>query len=122
MLGPVVGVVGSFMACEGIKLLVGAGTSLAGRLLVLDAMGVVVRAARMRGRRPDCFACGGLEDDAEGEGTESGDAGAGEGENKGPTAEGTSAWIREKGLSSFEGGQGCEACAEGEGEGEGGGQ
>lgn len=114
VLGPVVGVVGSFMACEGIKLLVGAGTSLAGRLLVLDAMGVVVRAARMRGRRPDCFACGGLGDDAEG--TEAEDAGAGDEELKGPTAEGTSSWIREKGLSSFEGGQGCEACADGEGE------
>jgi len=107
VLGPVVGVIGSFMACEAIKLLVGAGVSMAGRLLVLDAMGMMVRAAKMRGRRAECEGCGGLGDLA-GEGEDVGGgkivSGGGSSADGGPTVERTAAWIREKGLSSFEGG------------------
>jgi adenylyltransferase/sulfurtransferase len=57
IVGPVAGVVGSLMASEVIKLVVGAGTPLLGRLLQLDALGGVVREARFP-RDSGCPVCG----------------------------------------------------------------
>jgi len=49
VLGALCGVVGSVMAVEAVKLLVGAGEPLVGRLLVLDAMAMSWRTVRVRG-------------------------------------------------------------------------
>ncbi len=55
---PLVGIVGSVQAAEALKLLAGAGTSLAGNLLMLD--GRTMEWTRMRtARDPDCPVCGG---------------------------------------------------------------
>ncbi len=55
---PLVGIVGSVQAAEALKLLAGAGTSLAGSLLMLD--GRTMEWTRMRtARDPDCPVCGG---------------------------------------------------------------
>jgi molybdopterin/thiamine biosynthesis adenylyltransferase len=64
VLAPLVGIVGSVQAAEAIKLLCGAGVSLAGRLQMLSGLtmswseiavgtGSVVRASAGTGRRPD---------------------------------------------------------------------
>ncbi len=53
VLGALCGVVGSVMAVEAVKLLVGAGEPLVGRLLVLDAMAMSWRTVRVRGAAPD---------------------------------------------------------------------
>ncbi len=58
VLAPLVGVVGSLQAAEAIKLLTGAGTSLAGHLLMLDARSLAfdrIQVARQAG----CSVCGG---------------------------------------------------------------
>ncbi|WP_309225310.1 molybdopterin-synthase adenylyltransferase MoeB [Quadrisphaera sp. INWT6] len=52
VLGALCGVVGSVMAVEAVKLLVGAGEPLVGRLLVLDAMAMSWRTVRVRGAGP----------------------------------------------------------------------
>lgn len=49
VLGALCGVVGSVMAVEAVKLLVGAGEPLLGRLLVLDALAMSWRTVRVRG-------------------------------------------------------------------------
>lgn len=57
VLAPMVGIVGSVQAAEAIKLLVGAGTSLAGSLLMLD--GRSMEWTRMRtAKDPACPVCG----------------------------------------------------------------
>jgi adenylyltransferase/sulfurtransferase len=53
---PVVGIVGATQAAEALKLLAGAGTSLAGRLLVLDALGMHWRELTVP-RDPECAVC-----------------------------------------------------------------
>ena len=53
---PVVGIVGATQAAEALKLLAGAGTSLAGRLLVLDALAMRWRELTVP-RDPDCTVC-----------------------------------------------------------------
>ena len=53
---PVVGIVGATQAAEALKLLARAGTSLAGRLLVLDALAMHWREL-MVPRDPDCRVC-----------------------------------------------------------------
>ena len=58
VLAPLVGVVGSLQAAEAIKLLVGAGTSLAGQLLMLDARSLAVDRIQVA-RQPGCSVCGG---------------------------------------------------------------
>jgi len=55
---PLVGIVGATQAAEALKLLAGAGTSLAGRLLVLDALTMQWRELRVP-RDPACPVCGG---------------------------------------------------------------
>lgn len=57
VLAPLVGVVGSLQAVEALKLLSGVGTSLAGRLLMLDARQLEWTTLRVR-RQPQCSVCG----------------------------------------------------------------
>lgn len=58
---PLVGIVGSLQAAEALKLIAGAGTSLAGRLLLVDALDMDLRTIAMA-RNPDCPVCGALPD------------------------------------------------------------
>jgi len=57
VLAPLVGIVGSLQAAEAIKLLTGAGESLAGRLLMLDARRMAFDSIRIA-RQPHCTVCG----------------------------------------------------------------
>lgn len=57
VLGPLVGLVGSLQALEAIKLLVGFGQPLVGRLLLIDALETRFREMRVR-RDPACACCG----------------------------------------------------------------
>jgi len=57
VLGVLPGIIGSIQAMEAIKLLLGLGDSLAGRLLAYDAMEESFRTFKMQ-RDPDCPACG----------------------------------------------------------------
>jgi len=56
VLAPLVGIVGSLQALECLKLLIGFGTSLSGRLLLLDAARLEWRELRLR-KNPDCPVC-----------------------------------------------------------------
>lgn len=56
VLAPVVGVIGSLQAVEAIKLLTGVGTSLAGRLLIFDALHMHWREMRLKAD-PHCPVC-----------------------------------------------------------------
>jgi molybdopterin-synthase adenylyltransferase len=53
---PVVGIVGATQAAEALKLLAGIGESLAGRLLLLDALAMQWRELRVP-RDLDCAVC-----------------------------------------------------------------
>ncbi|MFN3593472.1 MAG: HesA/MoeB/ThiF family protein [Thiobacillaceae bacterium] len=55
---PLVGVVGSLQAAEALKLLIGTGQSLSGRLLLIDSLNAQWRTIRVR-RDPHCAVCGG---------------------------------------------------------------
>ena len=57
VLAPLVGIVGSMQAAEAIKLLTGAGESLAGRLLMLDARSMAFDSIAIA-RQPHCAVCG----------------------------------------------------------------
>ncbi len=57
VLGVLCGVVGSLQALEAIKLLLGVGEPLAGRLLFFDALAMEFRQVKVR-RDPDCPVCG----------------------------------------------------------------
>ena len=57
VLGVVPGIVGSLQASEALKLVLGLGQPLLGRLLMFDALAMDFRQARIR-RRPDCPCCG----------------------------------------------------------------
>lgn len=54
---PLTGIIGSMQAAEALKLLAGIGASLAGRLLLLDALAMEWRMVRLT-RDPACAACG----------------------------------------------------------------
>ena len=54
---PVVGIIGSIQAAEALKVLGGVGTSLSGRLLILDALAMQWRQVRIP-RDPGCLVCG----------------------------------------------------------------
>ena len=56
VVGALAGVVGAMMALEAIKLIVGAGESLTGRLLIYDALAAETRTVRV-GADPTCPAC-----------------------------------------------------------------
>lgn len=58
ILGAVAGVVGTLMAVEALKELIGIGDGLSGRLLLYDALSTSMRTIRFK-RRADCPACGG---------------------------------------------------------------
>lgn len=57
VLGVVPGLVGTIQATEAIKMLLGLGDTLVGRLLMVDAMTMVFRTLEIR-RDPECPACG----------------------------------------------------------------
>ncbi len=57
VLGVLPGVIGTIQAVETLKLLLGAGDTLAGRLLTFDALDASFLTLRIE-RRPDCPACG----------------------------------------------------------------
>jgi molybdopterin/thiamine biosynthesis adenylyltransferase/rhodanese-related sulfurtransferase len=57
VVGVLPGIIGSIQALETIKLLLGAGTTLAGRLLIFDALGLEWREMTLR-RNPSCPICG----------------------------------------------------------------
>lgn len=57
VLGVLPGLVGVIQATETIKLILGKGTTLAGRLLLVDALNMRFREVRLR-RNPDCQICG----------------------------------------------------------------
>jgi adenylyltransferase/sulfurtransferase len=57
VLGILPGLVGVIQATETIKLILGVGDSLAGRLLLVDALGMKFRELKLR-KNPDCPACG----------------------------------------------------------------
>jgi len=57
VLGPVVGMVGSLQALEAIKVLVGFGEPLVGRLLLIDALSSRFRELKVK-RDPECAVCG----------------------------------------------------------------
>jgi adenylyltransferase/sulfurtransferase len=57
VVGVLPGIIGSLQALETIKLILGAGTTLAGRLLIFDALGLEWREVTLR-RNPACPICG----------------------------------------------------------------
>jgi molybdopterin/thiamine biosynthesis adenylyltransferase len=57
VVGALGGVIGSMMALEAVKLIVGAGEPLAGRLLIYDALAAETRTVRV-GADPQCPVCG----------------------------------------------------------------
>ena len=57
VVGVLPGIIGSLQALEVIKLILGTGTSLSGRLLIFDAMDLTWREVELR-RNPDCPVCG----------------------------------------------------------------
>ena len=57
VLGVLPGIVGSIQAMETIKLILGAGDSLVGRLLLFDALGMKFRELKLR-KNPSCPMCG----------------------------------------------------------------
>ncbi len=57
VLGALCGLVGSIQASETLKLILGIGDSLNGRLLIVDALGMDMRLLRLR-RDPNCVVCG----------------------------------------------------------------
>jgi molybdopterin/thiamine biosynthesis adenylyltransferase len=63
VIGALAGVVGSMMALEAVKLIAGAGSSLAGRLLIYDALAAETRTVRV-GADPSCPSCGAFTRDA----------------------------------------------------------
>lgn len=57
VLAPLVGIIGSMQATEALKLLLNAGTSLCGRLLLLDALHMDLRTIKLR-KDENCPVCG----------------------------------------------------------------
>jgi adenylyltransferase/sulfurtransferase len=54
---PLTGIIGSIQAAEALKLIAGAGETLNGRLLLLDALAMQVRTIRLQ-KDPACLVCG----------------------------------------------------------------
>ena len=57
VLGVLPGIIGSLQALEAIKLIIGAGDSLVGRLILFDALKFKTRELKLR-KNPDCPVCG----------------------------------------------------------------
>jgi molybdopterin/thiamine biosynthesis adenylyltransferase/rhodanese-related sulfurtransferase len=64
VLGVLPGIIGTLQANEALKLILGVGQSLSGRLLVFDALGTKFRTLKLR-RDPDCRVCSKAPDDIE---------------------------------------------------------
>lgn len=64
VLGVLPGIVGTMQANEALKLILGVGTSLSGRLLVFDALGTKFRTLKLR-KDPECRVCGKRPEDIE---------------------------------------------------------
>ncbi|RKZ36753.1 MAG: molybdopterin-synthase adenylyltransferase MoeB [Gammaproteobacteria bacterium] len=58
VLAPLLGIIGSVQAVEAVKLLLGIGESLCGRLVLVDALTMEIRTVALR-RDPKCPVCGG---------------------------------------------------------------
>ncbi|BBN18879.1 adenylyltransferase and sulfurtransferase [Marchantia polymorpha subsp. ruderalis] len=58
VLGVVPGIIGTLQALEAIKLASGFGETLSSRMLLLDAFSTRIHMVKLRGRSPNCFACG----------------------------------------------------------------
>lgn len=56
VISPIVGVVGSLQALEAMKLLLGIGQSLSGKLLMIDGLNFAVRTLNLQ-KQPDCMVC-----------------------------------------------------------------
>lgn len=56
---PITGIVGTIQAAEALKLLIGTGELLAGRVLLIDALAMQLRTIRLR-KDPQCLTCGEL--------------------------------------------------------------
>ncbi len=57
VLGVLPGIVGTIQACETLKLIIGKGEPLVGRLLLFDALGMKFRELKLR-KNPECPVCG----------------------------------------------------------------
>ncbi len=57
ILGPVAGVMGSLQAIEALKILLGKGSFLKGKLLIVDTLNLIFHLVNVR-RKPDCAVCG----------------------------------------------------------------
>lgn len=57
VLGVLPGIIGTIQAIEAIKIMLGKGNTLSGRLLLFDALGMTFREMKVR-RYPDCPVCG----------------------------------------------------------------
>ncbi len=57
VLSPLVGMVGSMQAIEAIKVIVGMGSTLVGRLMIVDALTMKFRDVKIK-RNPQCVVCG----------------------------------------------------------------
>jgi len=60
VMGPVVGILGSMQANEAVKLLAGCGSTMIGRVLMLDALSMDLQFINLA-RDPECTVCGGGE-------------------------------------------------------------
>ena len=56
VIAPLLGIIGSIQACEAMKLIMGIGTTLVGRLLLLDVMNMEWHTAKLR-KDPKCPVC-----------------------------------------------------------------
>lgn len=57
VMAPLVGIVGCIQAAEAIKLIIGSGEALCGRLLLVDALSMEFQTVKLK-RNPDCPDCG----------------------------------------------------------------
>jgi len=57
VIAPLLGIIGSIQACEAMKLIMGIGKTLEGRLLLLDVMNMEWHIARLP-KDPKCPVCG----------------------------------------------------------------
>jgi adenylyltransferase/sulfurtransferase len=55
---PLVGIIGAMQAAEALKILIGTGETMSGRLLLLDALSMDVRNVKLQ-RDPGCAVCAG---------------------------------------------------------------
>ncbi|EPY29485.1 adenylyltransferase and sulfurtransferase [Angomonas deanei] len=58
VVGPLPGMIGCLQALETLKIIADAGETLSGRLFVFDGRRFTSRVVKLRGRNPDCTACG----------------------------------------------------------------